>query len=337
MEKKQLSCPTCGSTNIKKTGIYKHRDGDIQRYYCLDNCEHPYFNEKTAVYKEQIITENKKFQEINWREINKWIQEGQELHDKASFSQNYANIKIDTKKPILLVNICDWHIGARGTDYKLLETLTNEILETDGLYVVLTGDMLETAIKLRGVKEVAGQIIEPEMQINFLSSWLDEVKHKILWATWDNHTVQREENQSGFSVYKRIMGLDKSLIYNNGIGHVDLTVGGETYKIVSSHKFMGRSYLNRTHGQQRYMRFEGLDRELALSGDSHQVAYAWYYDGEKERLAVNGGTLHTNSGYAQRYFSLFTIPKFPCVELFPDEHLMIPFQSVGAWLKSKRV
>lgn len=331
-----MKCPNCKSTNLKKAGSFKiPSSGDkVQRFECKECGK--YFNEKNAIYDSvESITEDKKFQDFNWREVNKWIQEGQKLQSNASFAQNFAKININTNKPILLVNICDWHIGARGTDYSLLEKLTDEILNTKGLYIALTGDMLETAIKLRGVKEVAGQIIEPDMQINFLASWLDEVKHKILWSTWDNHTVQREENQSGFSVYKRIIGLEKAIIYHNGIGHVDLTIGEQTYKIVSSHKFIGRSYLNRTHGQQRYMRFDGQDRELALSGDSHQVGYSWYYDGDIERLAINGGTLHTQSGYAQRYFSLFTIPKFPCVELFPDEHLMIPYQTIGAWKKSK--
>ena len=83
------------------------------------------------------------------------------------------------------------------------------------------------------------------------------------------------------------------------------------------------------------MKFEAPDRELALSGDTHKVGFSWYYDGPNERLAINGGTLHTQSGYAQRYFSLFTIPEFPCVELFPNQHLMIPYKSVGTWKSAK--
>lgn len=280
------------------------------------------------------VNSDKKLPEYNWREWCKWIKDGQQLHKKSSFSQDFAKIDLgDVDGPICIANICDWHIGAHGTDYELLEKYTDEIINTPNLYIVLTGDMLETAIKLRGVKEVAGQIIEPEQQINFLASWLEDVKDKVLWATWDNHTVQREENVTGFSVYKRIIGKEKAIIYHNGIGYVDLKVGEQTYHIVSSHKFIGRSYLNPTHGQQRYMRFEGQDREIAMSGDSHKVAFSWYFDGEKERLAINGGTLHTSSGYAKRYFSLFTVPEFPCLVVFPDEHLFIPYKNLSTWNK----
>lgn len=93
--------------------------------------------------------------------------------------------------------------------------------------------------------------------------------------------------------------------------------------------------LNPTHSQMRHMRFESIDREIAISGDTHKVGMSYYYDGDRPRLAINNGTLHTNSGYAKRYFSLFAIPEFPCIEFFPDEHLFIPYKSLGAWKKSK--
>lgn len=287
--------------------------------------------------KQHKIRSNKKLQDFNWRKVVKVIGQVKDVKKSASYSQNFAKIEIDTDEPICIINLADTHIGASGTDYDLFEKLTDEILHTKNLYVILNGDILETAINMRGVKEVVSQVIDPEMQIEFLESWLKEIKHKVLWATWDNHTVMREEKVTGFSVYKRIIGRDNAIIYSNGICHIDLKVGNETYKIVSSHKFNGRSLLNPVHGQQRHMRFESLDREIALSGDSHKVGFSWYYDGGVERLAVNAGTLHTASAYAQRFFSLFTIPKFPCIELYPNKHQFTPYQTVGAWKDAKNM
>lgn len=284
-----------------------------------------------------VVLNNKKNQNLHWIEVCDWMIDGQKIHNKASFSQDFAKVSLpDVEDSILLLNLSDLHIGARGSDYGLLKNIIKEIIETPRLYVALTGDLLETAIRLRGVKEVAGQIIEPEMQINFLESLLEDIKHKVLWATWDNHTVQREEDQVGYSVYKRIIGRDKAIIYHNGLGHVDLTIGDETYNIVSTHKFIGRSLLNPIHGQMRYMRFEGQDREIAISGDSHKPAHGIYWDGNKKRAALNGGTLHTNSGYAKRYFSLFTVPEYPCIELFANKHDFIVYTNVGQWKEKQK-
>jgi len=278
---------------------------------------------------------NKKQGKVRWREVVKGIRQMQNIYDKASYTQHFANIRIDSNEPILVVNLADLHIGARGVDYEQLEVLTDEIIHTPNLYIALNGDLLETAINMRGVKEVTNQILEPEMQMEVLGDWLNEIKHKVLWATWDNHTAEREEKFTGISMFKRILGKEHNLVYSNGICHVDLQVGEQTYKIVASHKFQGSSLLNPTHSQQRYMRFQGNDREIAMSGDTHRVGFSWYYDGDKERLAVNSGTLHVNSGYTKRYFSLFTVPKFPCVELYPDQHMFIVYPSVGHWKKSK--
>lgn len=291
---------------------------------------------KMLPYKEITggeVNANKKTSEIHWRDLSNYMKHKQDVNRKASYTQDFANIHVKTDKPICLLNLCDLHFGANGVDYEILEKMTDEIINTEGLYVVLTGDILETAIVMRNVKEMVNQL-EPELQIAFLSSWLDDIKDKVLWATWDNHTAAREEKLTGFSVYKRIIGSDKQIIYQNGIGYVDLKVGEMTYKFVTSHKFNGRSMLNALHGQQRHMRFEALDREIAMSGDSHKVGFAWYYDGDRERLAINGGTLHVNSGYAKRYFSLFTIPDFPCVVLYPNEKLFIPFKNLKAWKRS---
>lgn len=316
---------------------YNYKQDTLRRYISYYNKQILNLDRYPNI-RDDLVFSNKKNGDFDWKKVCDWAIDGQKLHDKASFSQDVGEINFSfIEDPILLVNICDWHIGARGTDYELLKKYTEEIISTPGLYIAITGDMLETAIRLRGVKEVTSQILEPEMQIRFWESWLEDVKHKILWATWDNHTVQREENQVGYSLYKRIIGKEKQIIYHNGIGYTNLKIGSQTYKIVSSHKFNGRSYLNPTHGQQRHMRFESNDREIALSGDSHQVGFSWYYDGPIERLAINGGSLHTNSGYAKRYFSLFTIPEFPCVELYPDEHLFVPYKNIGTWKRVKNL
>lgn len=273
-------------------------------------------------------------QSFNWRRANRAIGTMQDLRRSVSVSTERATIPLgDGKRPILLATLSDVHFGAWSSDHDLFERITDEILSIHDLYVALVGDLAHMAIKLRGVLEVTDNILPPELQLRYLESWLDEIQHKVAFATWDNHAVMREEAASGISAIKLALG--DRFVYCNGIGHLDLTVGQETYKVAASHFFRGRSMLNPVHAQMRYMRMEGLDREICLAGDSHVPGMMKYTDGPMERIAINTGSTQTNSGYAKRLFSLKTHPIFPCVELWHDRHLAIPYWSIQEWLAGK--
>jgi len=168
------------------------------------------------------------------------------------------------------------------------------------------------------------------MQTKFLRSWFDDIWHKVAFATWDNHGVQRQENQAGESSVKEI--LSKRVCYFNGIGHVDLKVGSQVYLGAVSHVFRGRSMLNPCHAGQRYMRFEGTDREWTMMGDSHVPGVLKYTDGDKTRISLNAGSLQINSGFGKRFFSLTTHPVYPLIVFHPEKHQMTPFWSVKEWL-----
>lgn len=277
--------------------------------------------------KQPPVVADKKVGEFKWRKALKVVTAMQDLRSQSSFSQDYASIKLgDGKSPVILLGFGDQHIGSYGTNYKLFEEITDEIVNTPNLYVALMGDYLEMAIKLRGVLEVTSQVLTPEMQEAFLEDWLNEIKDKVAFATWDNHAVCRQESQAGTSNVKNI--LNRRFVYHNGIGHSDLIVGKEVYRCAASHKFSGGSMFNRMHAQGRYVRQMAHDRELVFMGDIHQWGFAATEDGGQERCYVTGGTLHQNSGYAKRFFSLTTSPHYPCVVLHPDKHEMVPFKSV---------
>lgn len=285
---------------------------------------------KTHQILKQPIPEplDKKRGKVNWREMAKWARDGQDIKGRMSSSNDFGTIKLgDGSRPIILATFSDTHIGAWGSDYREFERMTNELITTPNLYVALLGDYCEFAIKLRSVLETTSQVFTPDMQLEFLEDWLMEIKPKVAFATWDNHAVEREEKQSGVSGVKRL--LSKNVMYFNGIGHVDIRVGRETYKIAASHRFkQGSSTMNPCASMMRYMRFEGLDREICMQGDTHKPGMTQYKDGNLLRLCINAGTLHLNSGYAKRYFSLFTAPDYPCLVLYPDKHIAVPFWSI---------
>jgi hypothetical protein len=281
------------------------------------------------------VRSDKKRAEINWREWNEHALRTQELYAKAKTSQTFASITLgDGKSPVCVLPWSDLHWGARGTNYKIFRKSTEEIAETPNLYIALVGDLVEFAIKLRSVAEVCAQIFGPDKQVQFLESWIDEIKHKFILATWCNHAVEREEKQSGVSAVKRMLA-ERTVMFD-GIGHADINVGKQVYRLAFSHKFRGYSYLNAPHAGQRYMRFQGTDREIAVMGDIHQPAFNHYYDGDKERLSLVAGTLNVDSAYAKRYFSIFTQPEYPCIDLDPNEHSFTPFKNLATWKRFRK-
>ena len=278
------------------------------------------------------LQEGKKVGEFKWEEWCDWIDTGQTLRRKASSSQHDAVIKLgDGTKPVILFQLGDTHIGSWGADHRLLRGITKDIHETENLYVVLIGDLIEMAIKMRSVLEVMGQILPPEQQLQFLESWIEAIQDKIAFSCWCNHGVEREEKMTGISSVKNLLA--KKSVYFNGIGHPDVQVGEQTYKFVVSHKFRGNSMYSKTYGPARYLRMEAHGREIALQGDLHVPEIRQYTEGGERKLCITSGTLQTASGYAQRYFSLKTFPVFPCVVLRHDRHEAIPFWSVAEALE----
>lgn len=280
------------------------------------------------------IKSDKKMGETNWREWVPAMKQMQALKKKGSFSQDKAVIELgDGKSQIAIAAFSDQHLGAWSTDYNKLVELTDELMSTPNLYIALLGDYGHYAIKLRNVLEVSDNLLPPEQQTDFLESWFNEIWPKVALATWENHGVERQEKQAGESSTKRL--ISRRAIYFNGIGYANIKVGTQEYLGAFSHTFRGRSIENPCHGQMRHMRREGIDRDFAMSGDSHVPGMVKYTDGDKTRVAINTGSIQANSGYAKRYFSLTTHPVYPILVLHPDKHQMTPFWSVKEWLDAK--
>ena len=268
---------------------------------------------------------------FHWTDMLDALHTMQDLADLTKGSQDHGYVEIETlgNKPVAIGFISDWHMGSWGTDYRKLAELTKTILETD-LRIAVLGDMVQMSISLRNVLEQADNLLPPKMQMQFLESWLDDMQGRILWATWDNHSVEREEKAVGFSKYAELFK-DRTM-YHSGIGHIDVSVGEEVYRIATSHRFRGNTATTAVGGQIRYMRMEAPDREIVVAGDSHRPALYSFYDGALHRFAINCGSLQVGSGYAKRFFSLHTKTDMPVVVLHPKEHRVIPFLSMEDWM-----
>lgn len=285
--------------------------------------------EGVPVAKNESVVWDKKASDVSWRDFITALDPIQALRARSGRSQDYAHIHIATDRPVPLAFISDWHIGSWGVDAQDIARGTDKLLELHaryGLHVAILGDMVEMAIRLRSIAEISGNLLPPSDQIAFFRSWLRDVSELVLWATWDNHAVIREEELVGHSAIAEIC--KDYTIYHSGIGHTDLEVGDQVYSLATSHRFAGRSVSNPVAGQMRYMQ-NNPDREVVVAGDSHRPAIMQYEDGGKERVAANCGSLQTNSRYAKRHFSLHTSEAMPVILFSPDEHTIAPHYSLS--------
>jgi hypothetical protein len=275
---------------------------------------------QTVLDNSTSFRDDKAVGDLHWRTALDVMTHTQQMIERAGWQQTAAQIDFgNIGKPITVICVSDLHYGAISTDHEVIKRLFDDIISTPDLYVILAGDLEHMSINPRGVAEFTEGLVPPIIQHAITESIIEDLAPKILFSCYDNHSVMRQENGSGMSEYARLMS--RNTIYMGGIGHADVRIGGEVYRIALSHRFRGSTGANPTAGQKKYMLMEAPDREIAIGGDIHTPALSEYVNGPIHRLAINIGTAQLTSPYAQRFFSLFSHPVFPCFTLSPDEHL----------------
>ena len=274
----------------------------------------------------------KKVGETNWREYFDHAKNHQRLHRKSSFSQDHAVINIQKmfggiKTPIVIQPISDLHIGALGANYDAITEITEGLLSTPNLFWILNGDLAETTAVFKNALAVHSQVMSIEEQHAVLESWLNEIAPKVISAGWCNHGVEREEKHGAFSHIKQM--LNRRFIYHNGMGRIDIEHGNALYKMVVTHKVSGASIFNRLHGLKRLMRLQFPDVDMGVTGDLHTPDCESYFEGRHRRACLMSGSTLVESGYAKRYFSLYTQMFMPSFVLWPDEKWFGVYMSAG--------
>jgi hypothetical protein len=293
-----------------------------------------YYKDGQGLHDLPNVKSDKVISDFSWESVvDAAINYKDAINTTKSTQGTNLKMEIKTDKPICVVGIGDTQLGSYGTDMRLFKQITKEILETDNLYVMLLGDLTQMAVKFRGVLEMMDNLIPPKQQFLVLEDWVKTIKHKVICSVWENHAQMREENGIGWSPTAEMLA--QHTAHFNGIGHIDLTVGGQEYKFAVSHFFRGRSMYNPLHAQIRYGKWEGQDREIIMAGDSHTYGVLSYNESGMRKLALNCGSIQTDSGYAKRFFSILTHPDYPCVVLDPHVKSFQALDSVASWVRLK--
>ena len=269
---------------------------------------------------------------FEWREWADEIGNVQKLKDNASWSQQVATVELKSDKPVIIQLIGDTHFGSAGVDYGELMSITDRIVNTENLYVVLLGDVIDNFFtRFRGGGEaVFGMVMTPEEQLYFLDSWLKEIKEKLIAACWGNHDAWYERSGHGFNPVKVIQA--KHVPYFNGIGRLVIKVNNIEYKICISHFFKGHSQWNPLHAMIRYSALEGGGTgestlaDIYAQGHHHEPALSQICMHGDYRTYIKCGSIKVDDGYARRYFNHHkTKTDYPSVVLHNEYKKVIPF------------
>jgi predicted phosphodiesterase len=278
-----------------------------------------------------LIATSKRTGGFSWDDAQRTVAERQQAQSQASSSQHHARIVVDTEVPFPIICLGDLHIGAFSTDHGLIASITDEILSVPNLRVILLGDLVNMATNVaHGLAALRDDVLGPGEQYDALESWLHRLDGRILAATWGNHDIERQEKALGYSPIARLLA--RHTIYTNGIGELQLDVGDQPYTLAITHRYRSRSVDNPVLGPMNYIRRENPDVDVAIAGDSHVPGMATFVHGRRHRIAINTGSAQLNSGYAKRYFSLYTAPVFPVLVLDPRRYAPRAFWTLEDYL-----
>jgi hypothetical protein len=281
------------------------------------------------------VKNDKKVGEFDFREHVEHVKETQRLHQKASWSQDSANIEITTNADhLIILPLADLHIGAISTDYDMFLAFTDLILNTPNLYVILVGDLADNFVAFKNMLAIHQQAINPVTQYLLIQKWIEEIKHKILFTTWSNHP-EFEERATGNNKEKEI--LSRNCIYFNGIGYAYIIINGISYKIASTHKTKNHSQFNALHGALQLFRNDIRDADIYIVADKHTPNHGRFTIGPDSPAAIMTGTLKKDDGYTKRNFASFTQTTMPCFTLDTREKDFCTFWNVRQALKYAQV
>lgn len=318
------NCTICGSDRTTGEGSQRGK----KRGHC--KAHGGYF---TA--KQDLTYDDREFTDFSLKDYWDKAKADQVFNRKLNYRQRSLHAKIKTDRPIILQFIADMQFGGDEVDYELFEKYTDYIVNTPDLYLAILGDELDTFFtSFYTARPVHTQIFSPEQQQMFFEKWLQEIEHKLIFSTWDNHADMRYEKMLGWSPAAMLRA--KYAPYFDGHAQVYLKVGKTEYKICAAHHFKAKSKFNPLHGSMSFAREQVQDADIYAGADQHQASIGHFALGGKDRIYLMTGTLQSQDDYTNRFITPFSQKQMPSIVLHPNEKKMVGFRTMedgGTYLK----
>jgi hypothetical protein len=192
--------------------------------------------------------------------------------------------------PIAIAFAADLHLGSTGVDYERVFREAQIIAETDGMYLMLVGDLVDNFILAKLVCARWSTAVSLEEEWVLLKKYLDVVADKLLVSVSGNHEKWTYA-LSGIDYFKEALArVRRDVVYDTDDALVRLEVGRAVFPTRLRHRWLGNSIYNPTHGIERAYRFDG-DFIVGVGGHDHAAGLARQFNaGGRTGMAVLCGS-----------------------------------------------
>lgn len=290
-----------------KMGITIGQYGNLNRQY----------RKKLANKDEAVV-----FQEYQEPEIeSRWTDAEKRASKIVDKFINVGKVSVDMPdNPVSVVFLSDQHISLNGVDLRQMRLDAEYIRDTDGVYCMLVGDMIDNAIKHRG--SVVNSKTSPDEEWDLLCHYLDILGPKVILATSGNHD-NWSKDFAGVDVLKRIAN-NKNIVYVQHEANVTVSVGPVDYRVMLRHQTRYNSAMNQTHGIKQMLRYGGWNFDIGVSGHTHSPVIESFEWGGEIKHAMKPGSYQIATSFSDQYGFPRSKPSMPAVVLSNKEKSVIP-------------
>jgi hypothetical protein len=254
-----------------------------------------------------------------------------EIHQKIPTE---LSIRIDTDKPIALVNSADWQLGQFGVDYDSFYK-DIEFLCTEGVgkcKVSVGGDGYQNIIQPSKMGSSHNQIPICNQKGLYVLTNERLIDAGVLLAIGTgNHnywtTLADGEDWDG-ELVRRFRVKQPNLIYTKHGAMIHLQVGEMVYPMWREHAGPYESSFNPTHGPRQSQRVHHPGARIIIREHKHVGEMLQYrYDG-LECVAIRPGTYSVYDDFAQQWGFYGAHVCNPTVVLWPYEDRLVGFKDM---------
>lgn len=199
-----------------------------------------------------------------------------------------------------LVFLADQHLGSPGTDIVRAMEEAETVAQTDGLFAVCCGDMLDNFIvgKLKQARDGSRVTISDEWAL--VRRYLKIVAPKLVLSVAGNHDYWTEL-LSAVPYFREVLAaISPGTLYDSDEARVDVRLGEFGWRLRVRHKWLGNSIWNPTHGQERAARMD-QDADILVGAHTHVSGVVRSFNnGGRTALAVQCGAYKIEDRYAIR-------------------------------------
>lgn len=249
----------------------------------------------------------------------------QKAQQQLSTRQVKATVNISDDKPIGIAWWSDWHEGAVGTDYNLLEHDTQLIRSTEGLYWIGGGDYKDNYITGTHAGANFEQIIQPGMQDLAVKRRMRMVADNCLALVRGCHD-DWDKKQGDKDFISTLCEITDSVNLWHG-GDLFINLGEQKYHWKCRHKFPFKSSLNIENAMRRIMEIQG-PCDVAAEAHLHNPYCMERHLMGEYRYLMRSGAYKVWDEHGQKLAGYKGKPGVPLMIMYPDEHKLVGFRDL---------